>query len=147
MVEEAQGSTTTFINHYTTTNFSDSWKQADTGGQVKCCSGASGLQSRYVKQGTGGDLKPFHFTSRRPLALGAVGSCSGVSLGHRPYASFTGTGARGPGPGADDPGRARDLRELLGMVQRSAQHWARTGQLHVFMTAFSRAAKVGNRLG
>lgn len=28
------------------------------------------------------------------------------------------------------------------MVERSAQHWARTGQLHVFMTAFSRAAKL-----
>lgn len=148
VVEQAQASASTSTNSYTTASFVDSWNRADSRGQVTCCSEASELQSRSLKQGNGGCLKPFNLTSRRPLALGAIGSCSGVkgtlggvSQDHRPYSSYI---HRGPGPGADDPGRARDLQELLGMVERSAQHWARTGQLHVFMTAFSRAAKVGS---
>ncbi len=53
-----------------------------------------------------------------------------------------GSSAHRPRPRADDPATARDLHELQRMVERSAHHWARTGQIKALVTAFNRAGKV-----
>ncbi len=70
-----------------------------------------------------------------PWGLGGLGSrfCGGQGL--RFY-------TRSSRPWADDPGSARDLRELQHIVERNAQRWARDGNIPVLVTAFSKVGKV-----